>query len=149
MIRTEKEYHDAQDRLQRDRAAMELQRKELKKLGLSPSEVGHAMEPSISFHEQLQEEVDGYERILRGDATVIENLSDIGRVLIGLRIARHMSQRELAERLDLSESQVSRDERNDYHGITIERAQRIIVALGGRIRLEATPAVDDDCLVPA
>jgi hypothetical protein len=28
------------------------------------------------------------------------------------------------------ESQVSRDERNEYHGVTVERASRILDALG-------------------
>ena len=46
------------------------------------------------------------------------------------RIANGLSQRELADRLadrlGVSEPQVSCDECNEYHGITIERAQRIL-----------------------
>jgi len=42
--------------------------------------------------------------------------------------------RDLAERLDVHESQVSRDERNDYHGITIERASRVLDALGVNVK---------------
>jgi transcriptional regulator with XRE-family HTH domain len=53
----------------------------------------------------------------------------IGRLLIATRIAQGLTQRELAERLGVSESLVSRDERNEYHGITVERAQRILDAL--------------------
>ena len=41
-----------------------------------------------------------------------------------------MSQRELAERLGVSEAQISRDERNKYHGITVDRAQRVLDAMG-------------------
>lgn len=41
-----------------------------------------------------------------------------------------MSQKELADRLGVSEAQVSRDERNEYHGITVERVRRILDALG-------------------
>jgi len=36
----------------------------------------------------------------------------------------------LAERLGVHESQVSRDERNEYNGVTVERADRILEALG-------------------
>lgn len=36
---------------------------------------------------------------------------------------------KLAARLSVSEAAVSRDERNEYHGITLERAQRILDAL--------------------
>jgi transcriptional regulator with XRE-family HTH domain len=48
---------------------------------------------------------------------------------VALRIARGISQREFAERLGVHESQVSRDERNDYHGITVDRANRVLDAL--------------------
>ena len=108
MIRTETEYRDAQERLRNDRSVMHMQREELTKLGLSAAEVGHAMQPSISFHEQLCEEVEAYERLLRGDKTVVENLVGIGQLLICLRIAARISQTELARRLDCSPSQASR-----------------------------------------
>jgi transcriptional regulator with XRE-family HTH domain len=39
-----------------------------------------------------------------------------------MRIAQGISQRERARRLDVHETQVSRDERNEYFGITLERA---------------------------
>jgi len=41
-----------------------------------------------------------------------------------------MSQRELASLLGVHDSQVSRDERNEYHGITVERATMILEAMG-------------------
>jgi transcriptional regulator with XRE-family HTH domain len=56
---------------------------------------------------------------------LITRLTEIGRLLITLRIAQGLTQRELAARLDISESLVSRDERNEYHGLTVERAQWI------------------------
>ena len=60
----------------------------------------------------------------------MQNFAGIGRLLIALRIAKGLTQRELAERLEVSERQVSRDERNEYHGVTVERANRIFEALG-------------------
>jgi len=50
-----------------------------------------------------------------------------------------VTQRELAERLGVHESQVSRDERNEYHGITLERAARVVDALGVEIRTTVLP----------
>ncbi len=44
-----------------------------------------------------------------------------------------MLQRELARRLDVHESQVSRGERNEYFGITLERAVKILDALNVRL----------------
>lgn len=143
MIRTNAEYEGALNKLDQDRKFLAVQREKLRELGLNEAEVDRGMEPALAFHEQLKEEVEAYERMRRGDIAPIEALTDIGRILIGLRIATQTSQKDLAERLGVSESQVSRDERNDYHGITVERAERIIRALGGRIRL-VTEVPDED-----
>jgi transcriptional regulator with XRE-family HTH domain len=43
---------------------------------------------------------------------------------------------ELADALGVSVQQVPRDENNEYQGISTERAQRILDALGVRFRLE-------------
>lgn len=149
MIRTNAEYDDALERLKQDQMVIEAQRVRLRELGLTTEEVERAVEPALSFHHQLREEVETYERMRRGDISPIQNLTEIGRVLIGLRIARGMSQRELAQRLGVAESQVSRDERNDYHGITVERAHRIIQALEGRVTLEAQAPLGESALAMA
>lgn len=149
MIRTEAEYQDALKRLEQDRQVISMQRSRLQELKLQESEVQRALEPALSFHEQLREEVETYERLKRGDIAPIESLNEIGRILIGLRIARGVTQRQLAELLEVSETQVSRDERNDYRGITVERAQRIIRALDGRVRLEAEVPIDGDLVAVA
>ena len=54
--------------------------------------------------------------------------------MVALRIALGLTQRELAERLAVHESQVSRDERNEYHAVTVDRASRILDALGVDLR---------------
>ena len=136
MIRTEKEYQEALARLAADRQFLEQQRERLQEVGLRGDELERAMHPALSFHDQLKEEIDTYKRIKRGEFDPLHNLTHIGRLLIGLRIARGMNQRELAERLGVSESVISRDERNEYHGISVERAQNILESLGVRFRLE-------------
>jgi transcriptional regulator with XRE-family HTH domain len=90
----------------------------------------------LSFHAQLEEEVEWYERVRRREFTISHDVRNIGRTLIALRIANGLSQRELAEKLGVSEAQVSRDERNEYHGITIERAQRVLEAMGESLRIQ-------------
>ena len=72
----------------------------------------------------------------RGELAPVTDLNSIGRLLIGLRIWSGLTQRQLAERLRVSESIVSRDERNEYHGVTVERAQKIFNALKARVHLE-------------
>ncbi|MFZ5624212.1 MAG: helix-turn-helix transcriptional regulator [Gemmatimonadota bacterium] len=136
MIRTDAEYQNAVGRLARDREVIELQRAKLIEMGLPPEQVEYAMQPALSFRAQLQEEADAYERMRRGDLGLVSDLTSIGRVLIGLRIASGFTQKALAETLGVSESVVSRDERNEYNGISVERAQRIIDALNGSVRLK-------------
>ncbi|MEP0006272.1 MAG: helix-turn-helix transcriptional regulator [Balneola sp.] len=136
MIRTDAEYNKSIERLKEERAVMDAQRKHFIELGHEGEELDRLMGPSISFHEQLKEEVETYERMKRGDLGVLKDFNNIGRWLIGLRIALGLSQKELAKRLDVSPAQVSRDETNDYHGITIERVQYILEKLGARFIAE-------------
>ena len=129
MIRNETEYQEAVRRLTEEKKRLEAHRERLAETGLSPTEVKRALDPLRSFQAQLEEELSCYERLKRGDVDPLLNLHGLGRSLVALRIARGISQRELAERLGVHESQVSRDERNDYHGITVERAERVLAAL--------------------
>ena len=141
MIRSEKEYREAVERLRQDEEILALQKEKLERLGLSEEEVRRALEPMLSFRAQLEEEVEWYERVRRRDFGIIRDLSAVGTLLIALRIANGLSQRELAEKLGVSEAQVSRDERNEYHGITVDRAQRVLDAMNETLtsRVEDKP----------
>jgi DNA-directed RNA polymerase specialized sigma subunit len=134
MIRSETEYQEAVTRLQGEESRIKEQQRQLKELALSKEEIKRVMDPVRSFHEQLREEVASYEKLKRGEFDEVRNFDGIGRLLIALRISQGISQRELAERLGVHESQVSRDERNEYHGITVERAGRILEAVGADTR---------------
>lgn len=133
MIRSEAEYQEALRRLQQDGGVATRQREALGAAGLTGEEVGRAMEPLLSFQAQLSEEIEWYENVRRRNFAPLRRLTALGQMLIALRIANGLSQRELAERLSVSEAAVSRDERNEYHGITVERAQRVLDALGATL----------------
>ncbi len=133
MIRNEAEYQEASARLASERNRLGEHRARLKETGLSDDEIKRVTDPMETFHLQLREEVESYERLKRGEFEELENLRGLGHLLISLRIAQGMSQRELAKRLDVHESQVSRDERNEYFGITHERAVKILDALNVRL----------------
>ena len=107
MIHNEKEYTEAVNRLAEEHARLSLYRKRLTEEGLSAEAVQRVVDPMESFHLQLKEEVESYERLKR---------------------------RELAKRLGVHESQVSRDERNEYFGITLERAMKVLTALHVHLR---------------
>lgn len=144
MIRTDTEYRRALQRLKDEADTLRAQQDHLATLGLTDDEVVRAMDPMISFRAQLEEEVDAYDQMKRGDLGSLSSLSGIGRWLIGARIARRLSQAELAERLGVDPSQVSRDERNDYRGVTVDRAQRIMEVLGLRFTAEAESLLEPD-----
>lgn len=134
MIRNENEYQEALSRLKEERQRLNEHSVRLAELGLDDQELKRALDPLRSFHLQLEEEVQSYERLKRGDIGELLNLHGLGHTLVALRIARGLTQRELAARLGVHESQVSRDERNAYHGVTVERASRILDAMGVRLR---------------
>jgi ribosome-binding protein aMBF1 (putative translation factor) len=134
MIRNENEYQEAVRRLREEQDRLAEHRRRLEEMGLAADEVKRALDPLRSFHEQLSEEVESYERLKRGELGELLNLHGLGTTLVALRIALGLTQRELAERLGVHESQVSRDERNEYHAVTVERASRILDALGVELR---------------
>ncbi len=144
MIRNENEYREAVMRLAEEQKRIAAQKAELKKAGLTADEIKRVLDPIRSFHLQLEDDVQRYERLRRGEFEELQNLRGLGPLLISLRIARGFSQRQLAERLEVHESQVSRDERNEYHGITLERAARILDTLGVELRstVELTARAD-------
>lgn len=142
MIKTPREYEETQKRLVEANAFAKAQLAALEQAGLSAKHLALAMSPLLAMHEQLEGELLWYEQARRGEIRPIPSLSSIGLSLIALRIARGLTQRQLAERLGINEAQVSKDERNEYHGISVERAQRVLDALDGEVtvsvRLQAS-----------
>lgn len=134
MIRNENEYKNAVRRMAEQEVRLKEQATQLKQMKLSKEEIKRVLDPVCSFNEQIKEEVSSCERLKRGEFDVLQNFSGIGRSLIALRIAKGLPQRELAERLADSETQVSRDERNEYHGVTVDRANRILDALEVKLK---------------
>jgi ribosome-binding protein aMBF1 (putative translation factor) len=133
MIRNEAEYQEASARLVEERKRLAEHKLRLREAGLGDEEIKRVVDPMESFHLQLKEEVESYERLKRCEFDELENFRGFGHLLISLRIAKGISQRELARRLDVHESQISRDERNEYFGITLERAIKVLDALEVRL----------------
>ena len=139
MIRNETEYQEAVGRMVAEAARLKEERAKLQGMDFSKEEIKRAMDPLRSFHEQLKEEVESYEKLKRGEFEELRNFDGVGRLLIALRIAKGVSQRVLAGRLGIHESQVSRDERNEYHGVTVDRANRVLEGLASRFAASWSP----------
>ena len=133
MIRTEQEYQLTLQNLAEQDERLKLQAAQLKAMKLTKDGIKRVLDPVRVFAEQMREEVATYERLKRGEFDALENLAGMGQMLIALRISKGLTQRELAQRMGVNESQVSRDERNEYHGITLDRAQRILEVLEVRM----------------
>jgi HTH-type transcriptional regulator/antitoxin HigA len=81
---------------------------------------------------QLEEELREYDQLKSGDLKVprIDRLDKIAPFIVKLRIAKGVSQTELANRLGVSKQVISRYEESDYQTVGITRLQEILDAIG-------------------
>ena len=110
MIRTENESKNAQKRLEQEKETLQRQQEKLEEMDLSEQEIRRTLGPLISSRDPLREEIETSETMRRGDLSALHDLRRIGRWLVGARIAKGWSLNDLADALDGSVLQVSRDE---------------------------------------
>ena len=81
---------------------------------------------------ELREEIAAYEKLRAGKETrfVFDSITQLAEGLIKARIARHLTQRELAESLNLKEQQIQRYEATMYESAPLKRIEAVAVALG-------------------
>lgn len=130
MIKTEKAYQEALKKIEKDQNFLQQQKQSLMESAFTYEQIDNVLAPAISFNEQLKEQVAHYEHIKRGEFPPIFNMNEIGKSLIAYRIYIGMNQKELAAKLNVSPAQLSRDERNEYYGASVEKIQRVIDAMG-------------------
>ena len=79
----------------------------------------------------IEMELSDYEALRAREVDfAVSDLAGLPRELVRARIARHMSQRELAEQLGLKEQQIQRYEATDYAGANVSRLSDVMTALG-------------------
>jgi len=85
-----------------------------------------------SMIRQLEDELQEYDRLKAGDLALphIERLDQIAPFIAKIRIAKGVSQTELARRLGLSKQVISRYEETDYQTVAVGRLQEILDAVG-------------------
>ena len=130
MIKTDKDYQEAQAKLADEEFAIEETKKRLKEEGIPDEVAKNILDPLTSFHLQLKEEVETYERIRDGKIDPVSSFKALGRSLIAMRIASGMSQLELANAIGTTQPVVNRFERNEYHGAKKELIDKVTEALG-------------------
>lgn len=80
---------------------------------------------------QLEDEVREYDQLKSGEFALpdLERLDQIAPYIVKLRVAKGVSQTELASRLGVSKQVVSRQENDEYQGVSLRRLQDIVDAL--------------------
>jgi hypothetical protein len=86
-IRNETEFQEAWARLADARNRLTDHRTRLEEASLGDEEIERVIDPMESFHLQLKEEVESYERLKRGEFEELENLRGLGHLLISPPIA--------------------------------------------------------------
>jgi len=138
MIHNAYEYRLAAERLLTEERRSEEQFQQLQSMSLAPEVISRIMESLEASRAQLAAEVDHYERLQGGETVPLDGLGILGRALVAMRIAQGLSQQDLADRLGVDRTTISHSERHEYRGITLERAARLLAALGVALKLEAT-----------
>lgn len=141
MIRTDAEYSDTRRRSEGAEARLRTYEASLRERGMAGEDLDIVLDPMRVHCAELRDKLVTYDRLKRGDLGRLRNFKDTGRLLVALRIASRMSQKALADRLGVHESQVSRDERNEYHGVALERASRIAEVLTAALNCKVVTEV--------
>ncbi len=81
---------------------------------------------------QLEEELREYDQLKSGELMLpkIDRLDEIAPLIVKLRIAKGVSQTELANRLGVTKQVISRYEETDYQTVGVGRLQEILDAIG-------------------
>ena len=87
----------------------------------------------------LRNEIKEYEKLKAGEIKTLSgrSIQDLPGLLIKARIARAMSQKELAETLGLKEQQIQRYESSNYASASLSRIVEVVQALNIRIEEKA------------
>jgi HTH-type transcriptional regulator/antitoxin HigA len=85
-----------------------------------------------SMIRQLEDELREYDQLKTGELELphIDRLDEIAPFIAKIRIAKGVSQTELARRLGISKQVISRYEETDYQTVAIARLQEILDAMG-------------------
>lgn len=88
--------------------------------------------------DSLHEEIAEYEALRTGKrrSFVLNSFDELPRALIQARIARGLTQKQLAELLGLKEQQIQRYEATGYASASLKRVSSVIQALNLQIREE-------------
>ena len=132
MIKNERQYRITKAQAERFSQTLEsLRQRSGETDGVHPL-VAKAQEDALrSQLVDLEGELRDYESLKAGNFKIedLNVISELPAVLIRARIAQGLSQKDLAERLQLKEQQIQRYEATDYSSASLERIKEVVRAL--------------------
>lgn len=149
MIGNEKEYRSTKLALAGfEEALMKYDVLESIKVGVDPM-IARAQQSSYERQaKELREQINAYEELRDGNVREIEirGFSEIGRVLVEARVAKGLTQRELANLAGLQEQQIQKYEKEQYGSANIKRIAHIASTIGAEISAKLSLNGDDPSL---
>ena len=145
-ITNERQYRISKAQLRRLEAALE-QNLKANPQGIAPRLHRAMLDGLRSQIEELREEIQEYERLKsrRVRSLELESLEELPLVLTKARIARGLTQAELAKALGIKPQQIQRYEATGYQSASFRRIVEIADVLGvqirERVRLQSRKAV--------
>lgn len=138
MIKNGRQYRITKAQIAKFRQALESLAREPRN-GMNPALLKAQREALQSQLGDLLAEAREYEALQRSNprALKLDSLDEIPQALIRARIAKGLTQKQLAERVGLKEQQIQRYEATDYAAASFARIQVVIRALNLRIRTGA------------
>jgi transcriptional regulator with XRE-family HTH domain len=142
MITNERQYRITKTEAKRFEKAIHAVEADTLGEGIDPDLHDALIDAMESQLDELREELQNYEALRSGKIRkrALTSLAELPTALIEGRIARGLTQKELAKRVGLPEQQIQRYEANQYAGASLERLQEIADAVG--IRLKKTVEYD-------
>lgn len=146
MITNERQYKITRAEAEKFRTALEAAAERAPSDGVHPAIHQAAQDGLRSQLEELEEQLHEYEELRAGHihGRTFHGLGELPMALIEARIVAGLTQRALAERVDLAEQQIQRYEATCYAGVSIDRIQEIAEVLHLRVEPRVTYAERPD-----
>jgi len=83
---------------------------------------------------ELRQEIGAYDSLKNLDTIVVKSFEELPLLLIKARIARGLTQKQLAEKLRVKEQQIQRYESKNYRSVSLGRLLDIATALDMKLQ---------------
>ena len=132
MIKNERQYRITKTQAERfERTLVELRRDDAEEGDVHPLLAKARKDAVTSQLAELKSELREYESLKAGlfEMDDLQVVADLPTMLIRARIARGLSQKDLAERIGLKEQQIQRYEATDYTSASLSRIIEVVSGL--------------------